>query len=935
VLHSLLIVGGPLEGPARDAPWHASATIVSTDALALLLGDPAVPLPAVVVIGAQVAVSLTLVRNLRAAWPACELVFIAAAGQEDDLRRLLGRSMTLGGHWTILAAHDPKLAATIDSVLQNAARRVRLRTTLARANVAIASPRQPDDPQYRRMAQASHYLDQVLAQSRDGFVGLDAGLRLLQWNDSAARQWQVPQRQALGLTGPELPFWSDRLAQAVTQALRGADTAPFEQGDDGGRHFEFGVSSVRDADARLIGVSLVIRDVTERHQRLQQERADREAAARAIDAQRRQLFEMFDLAPGFMSVTRGPQHRLEIFNQAYAELCGITPGTALPLEAAFPALAGQSFTALRDQVYASGVPFVGKACALTTPDGAGGVQQRYIDFIYQPWRDAEGKITGILCQGHDVTEQKQRQDGLLMHQTELEALVARRTADLQVANTALQQSQKLEAIGKLTGGVAHDFNNILQVIGSNLDLMGLDPAVTPALRQRLTGSTAAVERAARLSAQLLAFARRQPLQPVPTNLTATLRGMDDLLRRALGEAVDVDIAVAPVLWNTLIDRHQLENVILNLAINARDAMSGNGQLTIELSNVELDQRYVDGRADLAPGQYILLAVSDTGTGIPAEVLERVFEPFFTTKAEGEGTGLGLSMAYGFVKQSGGHIAIYSEPGHGTTVRIYLPRSLEAEHAMAPPASDAIPPGTETILVVEDDAAVRIAVVDMLKGLGYTVLSAYDAASALAMLESGAAPDLLFTDVVMPGPLRSPELARQARLLAPGIGVLFTSGYTQNAIVHAGRLDTGVELLSKPYRRADLARKVRSVLDARMAPDTTPQRIVLVEDNDDARDMLKELLEMLGYEALCFAAAEKALPHLRASDVLLTDLTLPGMSGIELAERAVALWPGLPVIFASGRLVEGTSVRARILTKPYSLEQLQAVLDEVKAELGTR
>jgi signal transduction histidine kinase/DNA-binding response OmpR family regulator len=791
---SLLIVGGPLAGPARDAPWHASATKVSADTLALLLADPATPVPAVAVIGADVTVSLALVRSLRAAWPACELVFIAAAGQDDDLRKLLRRSVTLGGHWTILAAHDPKLVATIDSALHNAARRVKLRTTLARANVAIAAPREVDESQYRRMAQASHYLDQVLAQSRDGFVGLDAALRLLQWNDSAARQWQVPQRQALALTGPELPFWSGRLAHAVALALRGADTAPFEQGDDAGRHFEYGVSSVRDADARLIGVSLVIRD---------------------------------------------------------------------------------------------------------------------------------------------VTEQKQRQDGLLMQQAELEALVARRTADLQTANAALQQSQKLEAIGRLTGGVAHDFNNILQVIGSNLDLMGLDPAITPTLRQRLAGSTAAVERAARLSAQLLAFARRQPLQPVPTNLTTTLRGMDDLLRRALGEAVDVDIAIAQALWNTLIDRHQLENVILNLAINARDAMGGNGHLTIELSNVELDQRYVDGRADLAPGQYILLAVSDTGTGIPADVLERVFEPFYTTKAEGEGTGLGLSMAYGFVKQSGGHIAIYSEPGHGTTVRIYLPRSLEAEHAMTPLATDAIPSGTETILVVEDDAAVRIAVVDMLKGLGYAVLSAYDAASALAMLESGAAPDLLFTDVVMPGPLRSPELARQARLLVPGIGVLFTSGYTQNAIVHAGRLDTGVELLSKPYRRGDLARKVRSMLDVRMAPDTTPQRIVLVEDNDDARDMLKELLEVLGYEALCFATAEKALPHLRASDVLLTDLTLPGMSGIELAERAVAQWPGLPVIFASGRLVEGTSVRARILTKPYSLEQLQAVLDEVSADIAQR
>ena len=926
---SLLIVGAPLEGAAALAPWSAEATIVSRDGLDALLAGSATPVPAVVVIGAQVAVSLTLVRTLRAAWPACELVFVAAAGLEGDLRRLLGRSVTLGGHWSILPEHDPRIVTTVDTALQNAARRARLRTTLARANDALAAPRQVDESQYRRMAQASHYLAQVLAQSIDGFVGLDAELRLLQWNDSAARQWQMPQRQALVLTAPELPFWTPRVAQAVAQALRGSDVAPFEQGDATGRHFEFGISGVRDDDARAIGVSLVIRDVTERHQRLQRERAEREAAARAIDIQRRQLFEMFDLAPGFMSVTRGPQHHLEIFNQAYAKLCGIAPGSSLPLQAAFPTLAGQAFTSLRDQVYASGVAYVGKAQPIMVPDGAGCLEQRYIDFVYQPWRDAAGAITGILCQGHDVTEQKQRQDGLLMHQTELESLVAQRTGDLQVANAALQQAQKLEAVGKLTGGVAHDFNNILQVIGSNLDLMGLDPAATPALRQRLAGSTAAVERAARLSAQLLAFARRQPLQPVPTNVASTLRGMDDLLHRALGAAIDVDIAIAPDLWNTLIDRHQLENVILNLAINARDAMAGSGKLTIELSNVALDARFASGRTDLAPGDYLLLAVSDTGAGIPADVLERVFEPFYTTKPEGQGTGLGLSMAYGFVKQSGGHIAIYSEPGHGTTVRIYLPRSLEAEHRMAALASDAIAFGTETILVVEDDAAVRIAVVDMLKGLGYTVLSAYDAASALAMLESGATPDLLFTDVVMPGRLRSPELARQARLLVPGISVLFTSGYTQNAIVHAGRLDTGVELLSKPYRRAELAAKVRTLLDARKAS-ATPLRIVLVEDNQDAREMLQELLEVLGYEAISFASADHVLAHLRATDVLLTDVTLPGMSGIELAEQATALFPELAVIFASGRQVEGTSVRAKILNKPYTLEQLQAVLEEFTA-----
>lgn len=432
-----------------------------------------------------------------------------------------------------------------------------------------------------------------------------------------------------------------------------------------------------------------------------------------------------------------------------------------------------------------------------------------LDITFSSVLDERGSFLGTSLIIRDVTRQRRHAEA---ERANLEKLVAERTAELRRSELALHQSQKLEAVGKLTGGVAHDFNNILQVIGGNLELLSIMLASEPAALKRIHNAIAATERGAKLSSHLLSFARRQPLQPLPTNLGRVLREIDDLLRRALGEGIEIETIIGGGLWNTMVDRNQMENVILNLAINARDAMEGAGKLTLELGNAMLDDQYAQQHGDVAPGQYVVLAVSDTGCGMDPATLERAFEPFFTTKPDGQGTGLGLSMTYGFVKQSSGHIKIYSEPGHGTTIRIYLPRSHQAELQVTDTRSSPATGGSETILVVEDDLAVQTAVVDMLVDMGYRVLKAPDALSALTILQSGMPVDLLFTDVVMPGAVRSPELARQARILLPNIKVLFTSGYTQNAIVHGGRLDPGVELLSKPYRREDLARKVRHVLD---------------------------------------------------------------------------------------------------------------------------
>lgn len=499
-------------------------------------------------------------------------------------------------------------------------------------------------------------------------------------------------------------------------------------------------------------------------------------------------------------------------------------------------------------------------------------------------------------------------------------------AALQASEVALQQAQKMETIGNLTGGVAHDFNNLLQVISANLELLAEETKPEPRSHALLRHAMEAVGRGAKLASQLLAYARRQPLAPKVVNIGRLIRGMDDMLRRTLGEAVEVEIVIAGGLWNSVVDPGQIENALLNLAINGRDAMAGAGRLTIEAGNASLDDDYCRQQSDVQPGQYVMLAVTDTGSGMSPEIIARVFEPFFSTKPEGQGTGLGLSMVYGFVKQSGGHVKIYSEPGLGTTVRLYLPRSLQAEDLESRPDQGPVQGGQETILLAEDDPNVLAAAAAMLQGLGYSVLTARDAAAALAVIESGAAVDLLFTDVVMPGAMKSTELATRARARLPRVAVLFTSGYTDNAIVHGGRLDAGVELLSKPYTRDALARKLRQMLDA--ARPSAQRHILLVEDDAIIRLGSTSLLRRMGHAVVPAADAEDALRRLAAEpgiDVLFTDIGLPGISGVELAVRARALRPGLPVIFASGYNEVPALAGSAHVGKPYGKAEIGRAL----------
>jgi PAS domain S-box-containing protein len=378
----------------------------------------------------------------------------------------------------------------------------------------------------------------------------------------------------------------------------------------------------------------------------------------------------------------------------------------------------------------------------------------------------------------------------------------------------LRHAQKMESVGQLTGGIAHDFNNMLTVITGTIDILAEAVADKPQLAAIAKLISEAADRGAELTAHLLAFARKQPLQPREIDVNILLVESAKLMWPTLGEQIEIEPMLADDVWPALVDPNQLTSALLNLAINARDAMPNGGKLMLETKNVVLDQSFAKMSSDAKPGSYVMIAVSDTGSGIPEAIRERVFEPFFSTKGVGKGSGLGLSMVYGFVKQSGGHIRLYSEEGHGTTVKLYLPRASKVSGQVeeASPASR-IEGGDETILVVEDDALVRTYVDAQLRSLGYRTLTAANATEALATADSGAAFDLLFTDVIMPGPLNGRQLAEEMSKRRSPLKVLFTSGYAENAMIHQGRLDPGVLLLTKPYRKLDLAQMVRLALGA--------------------------------------------------------------------------------------------------------------------------
>ena len=521
------------------------------------------------------------------------------------------------------------------------------------------------------------------------------------------------------------------------------------------------------------------------------------------------------------------------------------------------------------------------------------------------------------------------------------AKVTRDLTERRDAEERLRQSHKMEGIGQLTGGVAHDFNNLLTIIIGNLEALQRhlndDAADQDRLRRSAENAMRGARRAEALTQRLLAFSRQQPLEPTAVDVGRLVNGMSDLLRRTLGEQIDVETVLAGGLWRAHADPNQLEVAIVNLAVNARDAMSNGGKLTIETANVHLDDRYASAQIEVTPGQYVMLAISDNGVGMTAEVKAKAFDPFFTTKEIGQGTGLGLSQVYGFVKQSGGHVKIYSEVGEGTTIKIYLPRyhaavdEQEEEEARQVAVRGA---KHETILVVEDDNDVRIYTTDTLRELGYTVLEAANGQAALQVLDHHPEISVIFTDIGLPRGINGRRLAEEARNRRSHVKILFTTGYARNAIVHDGRLDPGVELLPKPFTQAALAEKLRDIIDAK----TAPARVLVVEDETLIQMLAVDYLQEAGLKVDVASSGTDALNKLRlipgGVDAVVVDLGLPDRKGDALVHEIRAIYPSLPIVIASGGGQENLRSLFKdlplisVVNKPYTADELKAALRAV-------
>jgi PAS domain S-box-containing protein len=540
-------------------------------------------------------------------------------------------------------------------------------------------------------------------------------------------------------------------------------------------------------------------------------------------------------------------------------------------------------------------------------------------------RDRRGRHIGFAKITRDVTERRQAQLALAE------------------AEQQLFQAQKMEGIGHLTGGVAHDFNNLLTIIIGNLETLqrvAQDGGSDTARLMRLTGNAMrGAERAAALTQRLLAFSRQQPLQPKALDVSKLVGSMSDLLRRSLGEQIAIETVLAGGLWQVNADPNQLEVAILNLAVNARDAMPNGGRLTIETSNVHLNESYAASEADATAGEYVSVSVSDTGTGMSPEVMARAFDPFFTTKDVGVGTGLGLSQVYGFVKQSDGHVKIESTVGKGTTLRLYLPRlhaAARADSAVEQPATAPRSAGAETILVVEDDAGVRSHTLESLRDLGYRTRDAANGRSALQALKDNPDIQLLFTDVVLPEGMNGQQLAEQARRLRPDLKVLMTTGYDRNAIQRDGKVGPEVQLITKPFSFAALAAKVRSVLDM----PARSGKILLVEDEILIQMLAVDQLESLGFKVETAASATEAMNKIKLNgdlDAAIVDIGLPDRKGDVLIGEMRAIYPSMPIVVASGygeaeaQKRFGKHERMAFLAKPYAADQLKAVLATLNVE----
>ena len=615
----------------------------------------------------------------------------------------------------------------------------------------------------------------VVESSHDAIILMGLDGTITSWNKAAERMSGYTAAEAIGnnidiVNPPEIRVEPRPMRNLVAggEAVEHHDTVRLRK--DGSRlDISLVISPIRSATGEVVGASAIARDITER------KRAER-ALSQEIEERRR----IFETSQDLILVTD-------------------TKGTFVQVSPSSMTILGYEPS---EMIGHTAVEFIHADDLESTRNemrmARRGRQMRNFETRY------------IAKDGRPVTLTWM---GTWSEPVRRHFFVGRDLTEKQAAEAQFRQAQKMEAVGQLTGGIAHDFNNILTVITGTIGILAEAVADRPELEAIARMIDEAAERGGQLTKHLLAFARKQPLQPREIDINNLVLETITLLRPTLGEQIQIDPLLADDTWPALVDPNQLTTAILNLALNARDAMPAGGSLAIETKNTYLDEAYAEMNAEVTPGSYVMIAVSDTGGGISPKNLERVFDPFFTTKEVGKGTGLGLSMVYGLVKQSNGHIKIYSEEGHGTSVKMYLPRATGTDGAVSEmPAMAQAQGGHESILVVEDDALVRKYVITQIRSLGYATLEAGNATEALAVIDSGAAIDLLFTDVIMPGPMNGRGLVDEALKRRPRLKTLFTSGYTENAIVHHGRLDSGVLLLAKPYRKPELARMIRMALD---------------------------------------------------------------------------------------------------------------------------
>ena len=554
-----------------------------------------------------------------------------------------------------------------------------------------------------------------------------------------------------------------------------------------------------------------------------------------------------------------------------------------------------------------------------------------------PTRDDQGAVMRWVGTNSEIHEQKELSRQLADLNTTLEERVEKRNRELEELHDRLAQSQRVEAVGNLAGGVAHDFNNLLQVMTGSLTMAAREIAADSPARVRIDAAMRAVERGASLSSQLLAFSRRQPLQPRSIDLRDLLSDIDDIMRSALGEGMEVELDTPDALWPAYADAASTQNAVLNLVINARDAMEGRGKLKIAVENRHIGPEELLGEPDMVAGDYLEVKVIDHGPGIPADTLAKVFDPFFPTKPVGKGTGLGLSTVYGFARQSGGRATIASHPGAGTTVTLLLPRAETAAEPLQWHDPTDIAGGNETVLLIEDDAEVRDATAALLSDLGYRVRTAEDPATALKAARQAPEFDLLVSDVVMPGELSSRDMAETLQAERPDLPILFISGYSRDAIVRDGRVDAGVQFLAKPFTKDALAIKVRDALSSAPAAKTKadvvqeqpdrPCHVLLCEDDALIRLDLADILSGLGTEVTETASGQETLDRLQEGqyDALLIDVGLPDISGEEVATRVRAQHPDMPIIFATGQAEVPSAAalgRCAVVQKPFGDRDLE-------------